>query len=107
MFHYKSLVNSYLIFAIFNETLLMRPAASFLTLASNYLNRQTILSLLLISGAIFHLGWFHCEVCHQETIHLTLIEWSYHKGGLSLYPNIEAVLLMSFTEVYLKAVTCK
>ena len=96
-------MNSYLIFAIFNETLLMRPAASFLTLASNYLNRQTILSLLLISGAIFHLGWFHCEVCHQET----LIEWSYHKGGLSLYPNIEAVLLMSFTEVYLTAVTWK
>ena len=44
MFHYKSLMNSYLIFAIFNETLLMRPA-SFLTLVSNYLNRQTILSL--------------------------------------------------------------
>ena len=35
MFHYKSLVNSYLIFAKFNETLL-RPA-SFLTLVSNYL----------------------------------------------------------------------
>jgi len=35
---------SYLIFAIFNETLLMRPAP-LLTLVSNYLNRQTILSL--------------------------------------------------------------
>jgi len=35
MFHYKSLVNSYLTFAIFNETLLMRPA-SFQTLVSNY-----------------------------------------------------------------------
>jgi len=34
-------MNSYLTFAKFNETLLMRPA-SFL---SNYLNRQTILSL--------------------------------------------------------------
>jgi len=34
-----------------------------------------------------------------------LTEWSYHKGGLSLYPNIEAVLLMSFTEVHLTAVT--
>ena len=62
---------------------------------------------MLISGAIFHLGWFHHDVCHQETIHLTLTEWSYHKGGLSLYPNIEAVLLMSFTEVYLTAVTWK
>jgi len=34
----------YLIFATFNETLLMRPA-SLLTLVSNYLNRQTILLL--------------------------------------------------------------
>jgi len=60
---------------------------------------------MLISGGIFHLGWFDCKVCHQETIHWTLTEWSYHKGGLSLYPNIEAILLMSFTEVYLTAVT--
>jgi len=36
---------------------------------------------------------------------LTITEWSYHKDGLSLYPNIEAVLLMSFTEVYPTAVT--
>ena len=43
-FHYKSLVNSYLIFSMFNETLLMRTAW-FITLVSNYLNRQTILSL--------------------------------------------------------------
>ena len=35
MFHYKSLMNSYLIFAIFNETLLMRPA-SFLTFLTNH-----------------------------------------------------------------------
>jgi len=51
---------------------------------------------MLILGAIFHLGWFHCEVCHHETIHL---------NGHTLYPNIEAVLLMSFTEVYVTAVT--
>ena len=102
MFHYNSLMNSYLIFATFNETLLMR-LASLLTLVSNYLNKQYC-HYNAYFRSHFSSRWFHCEVCHQETIHWTLTEWSYHKGGLSLYPNIEAVLLMSFTEVYLRAV---
>jgi len=33
--------------------------------------------------------WCFTYVCHQVTTHLALTDWSYHKGGHSIHPNIE------------------